>query len=135
MVRDDDEFEGIDIGGPWGGIRIGQGGVRMGRRYYDGDDEERRARRHVRRRLRFFRHASTFVVVVGFLALMDWATGGGWWVQWLAAIWGAFLALEFVGTFIGPTLWSSETEDRMVAREIERRRGRVHVEPPPPRDE
>ncbi len=25
-----DEFEGIDINGPWGGIRIGSGGVRVG---------------------------------------------------------------------------------------------------------
>lgn len=136
MVRDDDDFQGIDISGPWGGIRIGQGGVRVGRSFRgDEDDEYRRARRRVRRRLNFFRNVSYYVVIVGALALIDWATGGGFWVQWLAAIWGALLLFEFLGTFVAPVLWGRETEERMVEREMRRRRGRVHVEPPPGPDE
>ncbi len=131
MAGDDDDFAGIDIDGPWGGIRIGSGGVRVGRGYGSEDDEYRRARRRVRQRLNFYRNVAYFAVIVGALALIDWATGGGWWVQWLAAIWGGFLALEFLSTFVAPALWGREAEERMVARELERRRGRVHVEPPP----
>jgi hypothetical protein len=85
--------------------------------------------------LNFFRNVSYYVVIVGALALIDWATGGGFWVQWLAAIWGAFLLFEFLGTFVAPVLWGRETEDRMVERAVQRRRGRVHVDPPPRADD
>lgn len=128
-MPDDDDFDGIDISGPWGGVRIGSGG----RRRFDGDDgdrEYRRARRRVRQRLDFFRHVVTFVLITGALALLDWGTGGGWWVQWLAAIWGGILALQFFSTFVAPNLWGRDVEERMVRREVERRRGRVTVMPP-----
>ena len=71
-----------------------------------------------------------FALIVGSLALLDWATGGGWWVQWLAIIWGGILALQFFSTFAAPMLWGREVEERMVRRELERRRGRVSVIPP-----
>jgi hypothetical protein len=130
MTEDRDDFEGIDISGPWGGVRIGSG---RGARWDDpddGDGDVRGIRRRVRRRLRALRHIATFVFVVGGLALLDWATGGGFWVQWLAAIWGAILALELYSTFVSPSLWGREVEERMVRREVERRRGRVSVIPP-----
>jgi fatty acid desaturase len=126
MVDDGDEFEGIDINGPWGGVRIGSGRVRD---RDGGDVEVRRIRRRVRRRLDFYRHVATFAVVVGGLALLDWLTGGGWWVQWVAGIWGAILVLQFVGAFVSPALWGREVEERMVRRELERRRGRAAVMP------
>jgi hypothetical protein len=133
MASDDgDEFEGIDISGPWGGVRIGSGRGRGSGGFDGGGDPEYRAiRRRVRRRLEFFRHCVTYVFIVGGLALLDWATGGGWWVQWVAVIWGAVLALQFFGTFISPALWGREVEERLVRREIERRRGRVSVSKPP----
>jgi fatty acid desaturase len=131
MADDRDDFEGIDINGPWGGVRIGSGRLR---REFDGDPEYRSIRRRVRRRLEFYRHVATFAVIVGGLALLDWATGGGWWVQWVAAIWGALLALQFLNTFIAPPLWGRDAEERMVRRELERRRGRAAVTPPPPDD-
>jgi hypothetical protein len=134
--HDDDDFEGIDINGPWGGVRIGGG--RMGGRAGDADPEYRAVRRRVHRRLEFYRHAAFYVFVVGGLALIDWASGGGWWVQWLAIIWGAFLAVQFFSNFVSPNLWGRDVEERMVRRELERRRGRVHVshpdEPPPTGD-
>lgn len=136
MTRpEQDEFEGIDINGPWGGIRIGSGGVRVGRHFSDGDDEYQRARRRVRRRLDFMRNVAYFVAIIGVLAAIDGATGGGWWVQWLAAIWGGLLLLQFLGTFVAPMLWGRDVEERMVEREVARERGRVHVEPPPKRED
>lgn len=122
MTYDDDEFEGIDIDGPWGGIRIASGGIRIGRERWDEDAEVRAVRRQVRRRLDFFRHLTFFAVIIGGLALVDWLTGGGWWVQWVALIWGAFLVLQFVTTFLSPTLWGRDVEERMVQRELDRRR-------------
>jgi hypothetical protein len=136
--RQRDEFEGIDINGPWGGIRIGSGGVRMGA--WDEDDDwgsddtdVRRIRRRVRQRLDFYKNFMFFALVVGGLALLDWATGGGWWVQWVAIIWGGILALQFMSTFVAPNIWGREAEERMVRREVDRQRGRVHVAQPPDR--
>jgi hypothetical protein len=128
MADDRDDFEGIDISGPWGGVRIGSGKFRSWEELdSDGDAEYRRIRRRVRRRLEFYRNATFFAAVVGGLALLDWATGGGWWVQWLAGIWGAILALQFFTTFVSGNLWGKEVEERMVRQEMERRRGRVSV--------
>jgi len=132
MADDRDDFEGIDINGPWGGLRIGSGRLRS---EFGGDPEYRHVRRRIRRRLEFYRHVVTFAFVVGGLALLDWATGGGWWVQWVAAIWGALLALQLLNTFVAPSLWGRDVEERMVQREMERRRGRATVAPPPPDDE
>ena len=131
MADERDDFEGIDISGPWGGVRIGQG---PGRHWDDvesaGDAEYRRIRRRIRQRLEFYRHVALYVFVVGIFALLDWITGGGWWVQWLAGIWGAFVLLQFFTTFISPNLWGRDVEERMVRREMEKRRGRVTVMPP-----
>ena len=78
---------------------------------------------------------ATFAIVVGGLALLDWATGAGWWVQWVAGIWGAILALQFFSTFVSPMLWGRDIEERMVQRELERQRGPVDVMPPEARRE
>jgi hypothetical protein len=131
MTREQDDFDGIDIQGPWGGVRIG------GRRWGDadwGDDDAdvRRIRRRVRQQLDFYKNFALFAVIVGGLALADGLTGGGWWVQWVAAIWGFFLVLQFGATFIAPAIWGRDVEERMVRREVERRRGRVHVTTPAP---
>lgn len=128
MAYDDDDFDGIDISGPWGGVRIGKGGFRRGGS--EMDPEYRAVRRQVRKRLDFYRHLTMYVFVVGLLAIIDGLTGGGWWVQWLALIWGVFVALQFFSTFISPNLWGRDVEERMVRSEMERRRGRTTVVPP-----
>ena len=128
MTRKDDDFDGIDINGPWGGVRIGG---RFGSDEWGDDDADvRRIRRRVRQRLDFYKNLAIFAVVVGGLALADGLTGGGWWVQWVAAIWGFFLILQFGAAFVAPTIWGRDAEERMVRREVERQRGRVHVAQP-----
>jgi hypothetical protein len=54
----------------------------------------KRARKQVRRRMRFIRHATVFSIVVSTLLLIDALGGGGWWFYYVAAIWGAILALQ-----------------------------------------
>jgi hypothetical protein len=134
-TRDRDDFDGIDINGPWGGIRIGAGGVRMGAwddDWGDDDAEVRRIRRHVRRRLDLYRNLAFFVVVAGGFILLDVATGeGASWSLWVAGIWGIILLMQFFGTFVAPAIWGREAEERMVRREVERQRGRMHVVDPP----
>jgi len=84
-------------------------------------DEASRIRRKVRRKLNFYRSLVTFIIVVGALALADWLTGGDWWVQWLAGIWGGLLFLDLLSVFVWPTFWGRATEDRIVEQELHRR--------------
>ena len=56
--------------------------------------DARAARKAVRRRMRFIRHAVAYTIVVGMLALVDALGGGGWWFFYVAAIWGIALALH-----------------------------------------
>ncbi len=97
----------------------------------EGDErpEIRQIRIEVRRRLNFYRNVFTYVVVVGILAIIDWLTGGDWWVAWVAGIWGAFLLLEFLRDFVGPLVWGRNVEERMVEREVQKR-GLPPQEPP-----
>ena len=54
----------------------------------------KQARKQVRRRMRFIRHAVVYAVVVSSLFLIDALNGGGWWFFYVAALWGALLALH-----------------------------------------
>lgn len=83
-----------------------------------------RIRQRIRRRLEAMREVVTYVAVLGCLALIDWATGGGWWVQWVALIWGVFLILRLARVF-SDVFWSGDLEERMVQREIQRQRRRA----------
>lgn len=130
MSRDRDEFEGIDINAPWGGIRIGSGGFRSSE--WDDDAEMRHVRRRVRQRLDFAKNLAFYVLIFGGLALLDGLTGGGWWVHIPAIIVGALLGMQALSLFVAPALWGREAEERMVQQEMQRRRGRVYVQKPPP---
>jgi hypothetical protein len=107
----------------------------MSDHHQDADDAERRELRQirleVRRKLNFYRNAFTFFVVVAILALVNWLTSDYWWVAWVAGIWGGFLALDFLRDFVGPSIWGRNVEERMVERELERRRNAA--EDPPAR--
>ncbi len=56
--------------------------------------DERDARKRVRRRMRFARHAMVYALVVSALLLIDVLNGGGWWFFYMAALWGAVLAIQ-----------------------------------------
>ncbi len=130
-------FEGVEVDLPFFHVRMGEGGIRVGA---DGGDEDDtiemephssgdywEVRRRVRARLRFLRHAFTFLALNGLFVLLDWRTGGSGsgvnWSQWVALVWGIFLGWEFVSTFVAPYLWGREIEERLIQRELRRRRG------------
>jgi hypothetical protein len=87
------------------------------------DDTYRRARRKVRARLSFYRHVATFAAAVASLFVVDWLTGGGWWVQWVAGIWGAFLVWQAFAAFVFPQVWGREIEERMIEEELRKEQG------------
>ncbi len=133
--RDDDEL--VDIELPFFRVHVGGFGRRV--RFGDEGDEEAidmeqsssadywSVRRRVRKRLRFVRHLFTYLVLNSLFVLLDWRTGGSGsgvnWAQWVALIWGIFLAWEFISTFVAPYLWGREMEERLIQRELRRQRG------------
>jgi fatty acid desaturase len=117
----DDDFEGVEFDTPVGTFRAGRGG---GAHWTEGGDEFRSIRRKVRRRMRFFRMLLTFAWVLALLALVDWATGGGWWVQWVALIGAVVVALRFLSVFVFDSLIGREAEHRMIEREWRKRESR-----------
>ena len=120
--ENDEPFEGVDIDSPVGRIRLGRGrGRRLRSKAGNAGDAYSAARRRVRRRLRFYRDLTTYVVVNLVLLAFDALTGGGFWVQWVAGIWGAFLLFDFLSAFVFPNLWGWEAERRMIEAELKRR--------------
>ena len=131
MSRHDD---GVEIDFPFFRFYAGSRGVHIGSFDDEGmidmemDDaaEYRSVRRIVRRRLRFVRHLFVYLALTGFFVVIDWQTGGPGsgisWSIWVAAIWGAFLAWEFVSNFIAPYVWGRNMEERLIQRELRRRR-------------
>jgi hypothetical protein len=118
----DEPFEGVDIDSPLGRVRLGRAtgrGVQADAEV--GDDAYKAARRRVRRRIQFYRHLTTYVVANLILLAFDALTGDGFWVQWVAGVWGAFLLFDFLSGFVFPGLWGSEAERRMIERELRRR--------------
>ena len=123
--RDDKEStEGIRVEFPFLSFQIGRGGWgwHMGTGY---DDAYQRARRRVRARLGFYRHLATYAAVIAAIIFIDLITGGGVTdvVLWFAGIWGAFLVWQAFNVFVFPSVWSRETEERMIEEELRRHQG------------
>ncbi len=127
------DFEGVEVELPFFHVRMGGSGVHVGGTE-DGEEsttmdtfeEEHRVRKRVRARLRFLRHLFNYVALNGLFVRLDWSTGGSGnginWAQWVALIWGVFLAWEFVSAFVAPALWGRDVEERWVEHELRRRR-------------
>ena len=120
-MEDDEGFEGVEFHTPVGSFRAGRGGRGWTE---EADDEYRRARRRVRRRMSFYRHLSTFVSVILVLLIIDIVSGAeDFWVQWVALVWGIILLLHFVNVFAFDALLGREAEERMIQEEMRKRQG------------
>ncbi len=119
-LGDDEGFEGVEFHTPVGSFRAGRG---RGAGGDEGDESYRAARRRVRRKMAFYRHLSTFVTVVLGLLVIDIVTGPEeFWVQWVALVWGIILAAHFLNVFIFDDLMGRDAEQRMIERELHKRR-------------
>ncbi len=124
MYENDDDFEGVQFNTPVGSFRAGKGrGWTPGGR--DEEEEDyRRARRRVRRVMAFYRHLTTAVTTLILLLILDIITGvEGWWVQWVAVVWGLILLIHFLNVFVFDALLGRDAEKRMIERELGKRQG------------
>lgn len=53
-----------------------------------------------RRRIRFYRNLSSYIIVIGMLALINAMTPGPWWFQWPALGWGIGLVFQLKTLFL-----------------------------------
>src|SRR3990172_2890375 len=123
MFDNDEDFEGVEVNTPMGSFRAGRG-KGWSRAEEEADEEYRRAKRRVRRVMAFYRHLTTAVTTLLLLLVLDIITGvEGWWVQWVAAVWGIILLIHFLNVFVVDALLGREAEQRMIERELGKRQG------------
>jgi hypothetical protein len=89
---------------------------------------QREARHRAHRRMEFLQHLSVFVPVMVLVLAIDVLTNDGWWVQWVAGIWGGILAIHFLfafllDDFLGPSMERRLTEAQLRRLEERSRRG------------
>jgi hypothetical protein len=63
------------------------------------EKEQARKTLLLRRKARFHRHLSSYIIVIGALLLMNTLTPGTWWFQWPALAWGIGLAFNFKAAY------------------------------------
>lgn len=88
------------------------------------DEQVSRARQRVRRLRDFYMHLAIYVVVMGGLALLNWAIWPNfWWVIFPAIGWGIGLVAHGVSVFFEDSLFGREWEERKTRELIEREAG------------
>jgi len=125
-IRPDDEEppDGVRVDLPFIHFRVGAGNVGGAQHARDpGEQAYEEAREKVRARLGFYRHLATYAATIGAAVFVDLITGGGISVpiRWLIGLWGALVGYQFLNTFVFPSIWSRETEERMIEEELRRR--------------
>lgn len=84
--------------------------------------EERlaRAKRQVAAIKGFYIHLLVFAAVILGLAIIDAATGGGWWVQWVFLGWGIGVVAHALLVFVGGSRLVADWEQRKTKELIDR---------------
>jgi hypothetical protein len=88
---------------------------------------QREARHRAHERMGFLRHLAIFIPVILLILAIDVLTPGGWFIQWVAGIWGGILAIHFLYAFVlddllGPSLERRIFETQLTALEERARR-------------
>ena len=78
----------------------------------------REARHRAHQRMGFLRHLSIFVPVILLVLAIDVLTDDGWWIQWVAGIWGGILAIHFLYAFILDNLLGPSLERRIFEKQL-----------------
>jgi hypothetical protein len=72
----------------------------------------RRAKQRVAELRGFYTHFAIFVLVIAGLALLNWATGDDWWVQWVILGWGIGVIAHGLAVFATTPKFVSRWEKR-----------------------
>ena len=78
------------------------------------DKRYQAARKYVRELREFYTHLAAFIVVNGFLFVVDVITGPGWWFYWVVLAWGIGLAIHAYEVFIQNRFLGPDWEERKI---------------------
>jgi hypothetical protein len=87
-------------------------------------DAEARARRRLAAERAFYIHLAIYVVVIGFLFLVNAMTGSRWWFVWPALAWGIGILVHAMATFGLAGFLGHAWEERRLRELIEEERTR-----------
>ena len=89
----------------------------------DIDPIYKEARRHVKQLRGFYRHAITYLVVVSFLAALNFITSPGrLWIQWVMFGWGIGLASHGLSVFAFRGVFGKDWEKRKINEYLDKRK-------------
>lgn len=83
-----------------------------------------RAQRRLVAEKGFYVHLATYAIVIGFLFLINAATGTKWWFYWPALGWGIGILVHAVATFGIGGFVGRDWEERRLKELIDEERGR-----------
>lgn len=86
------------------------------------ESREEAARKIAKNKVDFLRHLGTYVFVMVVLAVINNVrnTGGTQWWLWPAGIWGAFVVVNFLKTFVFKSGALRRYEEELVKRELDK---------------
>jgi hypothetical protein len=85
----------------------------------------REAQHRAHRRMEFLQHLAIFIPVMVLVFAIDLLTNDGWWIQWVAGIWGGILAIHFLFAFVLDDLLGPNMERRLAENQLRRLEERV----------
>ncbi len=89
----------------------------------DIDPIYKEARRHVKQLRGFYRHALTYLVVVSFLAVINFITSPGrLWIQWVIFGWGIGLVSHGLSVFAFRGVFGKNWEERKISEYLDKRK-------------
>ena len=85
------------------------------------DTKTEKAKKIAKNKVSFIRHFIIYIVVVIVLAIINNVTGSQnqWWL-WVALIWGIFVLINFIKTFILHGGGLKKLEEDLIKKEMER---------------
>ncbi len=86
------------------------------------DDERlrREARHRAHQQMGFLQHLAIFIPVMLLILAIDVLTPDGWFIQWVAAIWGGILAIHFLFVYVFDDILGPAMERRLTAGQLRR---------------
>lgn len=84
------------------------------------DEDYEKAKKRVKQLKGFYTQLITYVVIIIFLALVNYYTSPGtWWFLLVAFIWGIFIIAQGIAIYRRKGLFSKEWEDRKIKEYME----------------
>ncbi len=84
------------------------------------DEDYKRAKRKVNQLKGFYTNIIAYVVVITFLAVINYFTSPGtWWFLFVAVIWGIFIVAQGLAVYSKRGIFSKEWEDKKIEEYIE----------------